>query len=74
MTQTLTHCTSSFTGDKVQKGQDFIAEIVADSTYSISSVTVTMGGTTVTGAYNSDTGFVTVGNVTGAIVVAATAA
>lgn len=74
VTQTLTHCTSSYTGDKIQKGQDFVAEIVADSTYSISSVTVTMGGTTVTGAYNSDTGFVTVGNVTGAIVVTATAA
>lgn len=74
VTQTLTHCTSSYTADKIQKGNDFIAEITADDTYSISSVSVTMGGTTVTGAYNSDTGFVTVGNVTGAIVVTATAA
>ena len=73
VTQTLTHCTSSFTGNTIQDGENFIAEIVADSTYSISSVAVTMGGTTVTGAYNSDTGFITVGNVTGDIVVTATA-
>lgn len=74
VTQTLTHCTSSYTADSIQKGNDFIAKITADDTYSISSVAVTMGGVTVTGAYNSDTGFVTVGNVTGAIVVTATAA
>ncbi len=73
VTQTLTHCTSSFTGDKIQDGADFIAKIEAESTYSISSVAVTMGGTTVTGAYNSDTGFVTVGEVDGDIVVTATA-
>ena len=73
VTQTLTHCTSSFTGNTIQDGDNFIAEIVADSTYTISSVAVTMGGTTVTGAYNSDTGFVTVGAVSGDIVVTATA-
>ena len=73
VTQTLTHCTSSFTADKIQDGADFIAKIEAESTYSISSVAVTMGGTTVTGAYNSDTGFVTVGEVDGDIVVTATA-
>lgn len=73
VTQTLTHCTSSFTADKIQDGADFIAKIEAEATYTISSVTVTMGGTTVTGAYNSDTGFVTVGEVDGDIVVTATA-
>lgn len=73
VTQTLTHCTSSFTADKIQDGADFIAKIEAESTYSISSVAVTMGGTTVTGAYNSDTGFVTVGEVDGDIVVTASA-
>lgn len=73
VTQTLTHCVSSFTADKIQDGADFIAKIEAESTYTISSVAVTMGGTTVTGAYNSDTGFVTVGEVDGDIVVTATA-
>lgn len=73
VTQTLTKCSSSFTGSTVQAGADFIAKIEPDSTYTISSVAVTMGGVTVTGAYNSDTGFVTVGNVDGAIVVTATA-
>lgn len=73
VTQTLTNCTSSFTADKIQDGADFIAKIEPESTYTISSVAVTMGGTTVTGAYNTDTGFVTVGNVTGDIVVTATA-
>lgn len=73
VTQTLTKCTSSFTGDTIQDGADFIAKIEAETTYSVSSVAVTMGGTTVTGAYNSDTGFITVGNVNGDIVVTATA-
>ena len=73
VTQTLTHCTSSWTADKIQDGADFIAKITADDTYTISSVAVTMGGTTVTGAYNSDTGFITVGAVDGDIVVTATA-
>lgn len=73
VTQTLTNCVSSFTADKIQDGADFIAKIEAESTYTISSVAVTMGGTTVTGAYNSDTGFVTVGSVNGDIVVTATA-
>lgn len=73
VTQTLTHCTSSYTGNTIQDGADFIAKIEAEATYTISSVAVTMGGTTVTGAYNSDTGFVTVGDVDGDIVVTATA-
>lgn len=73
VTQTLTNCVSSFTADKIQDGTDFVAKIEAESTYTISSVAVTMGGTTVTGAYNSDTGFVTVGSVNGDIVVTATA-
>lgn len=73
VTQTLTNVTSSFSGDKIQNGADFIAEIEAEAGYTIGTVDVTMGGTTVTGAYNSDTGFVTVGNVTGDIVVTASA-
>ena len=73
VTQTLTNCVSSFTAEKIQDGADFIAKIEAESTYTISSVAVTMSGTTVTGAYNTDTGFVTVGAVNGDIVVTATA-
>ena len=73
VTQTLTKCSSSYTAPTIQGGADFVCEITPDSTYTISSVAVTMGGTTVTGAYNADTGFVTVGNVTGAIVVTASA-
>ena len=73
VTQTLTKCSSSFTANTIQDGADFIAKITPDSTYTISSVAVTMGGTTVTGAYNSDTGFITVGEVDGDIVVTATA-
>ena len=73
VSQTLTKCTSSFTGTAIQDGADLVAKITATGTYTVSSVSATMGGTTVTGAYNSDTGFVTIPNVTGDVVITATA-
>lgn len=73
VTQTLTNVTSSYTSDMIQDGENFVAHLTAAEGYTIGAVDVTMGGTTVTGAYNSDTGFATIGNVTGDIVVTATA-
>ena len=73
VTQNLTNCGSSWTADKIADGADFIAKITADDGYTIGTVSVEVGGTEVTGAYNSDTGFITVGTVDGDVVVTATA-
>ena len=73
VTQTLTKCVSSWSAPSIQSGADFVAKYTPNSTYSMSSVTVTMGGESVSGAYNEDTGFVTVPNVSGALVITATA-
>ena len=74
VTQTLTHCTSTWTAATIQDGENLVCQIAADDGYTISSVAVTVGGTTVTGAYNSDTGVVTVPAVDGDVVITATAA
>lgn len=73
VTQNLTHVTSDFTAQKIAKGANLVAFLTADDTYSISSVTVVMGTDTISGAYNSDTGAVTIPNVTGAVTITATA-
>lgn len=75
VTQTLSHVTSSFTGSTVTSGSAFSATLTAESTYTLGTVTVTMGGTDVTStAYSDTTHKVTIAEVTGNIVITATAA
>lgn len=72
VTQTLTGVTSSFIGNKTRAGAGFAAMLTADEGATISTVTVTMGGTDITSTAYED-GVVAVAEVTGAIVITATA-
>lgn len=49
VTQTLTGASSSSSKTKVVKGESFTADITPDSGYRITAITVTMGGTDITG-------------------------
>lgn len=73
VTQNLTNCTSTWTADSIQDGANFIAQITANDGYTVGTVTVEVDGTEITGAYNADTGFITVANVNGDVEVTATA-
>ena len=73
VTQTLTGCASSFTDPDIAGGSTFTAYLTADSGKTLGTPTVTMGGSTVSTAWNADQGAVTIANVTGNIVVTATA-
>ena len=74
VTNTLTHVTNSNTDATAYQGGTYTGTLTADSTYTMSSVEVTMGGTDITAtAYNSETGKITISNVTGNIVITATA-
>lgn len=75
VTQTLTNVTSSYTADSIISGEDFAAFLTADDGYTISSVTVTVGGVDVTSdTYNADQHAVVINDVSGAVVITATAA
>lgn len=54
-----------------EDGSTYTATVTPDAGYQIDSVTVTMGGNTVPGAYNAETGTITVNNVSGNIVITA---
>lgn len=74
VTNTLTRCTTSNAATHADEGSRYTATISANSGYTLSSVTVTMGGTDITAtAYNGSTQTITIASVTGAIVVTATA-
>ena len=74
VTNTLTRCTTSNAATHVDEGSSYTATISANSGYTLSSVTVTMGGTDITAtAYSSSTQTINIASVTGAIVVTATA-
>ena len=78
VTQTLSHVTSSFSGSSVEAGASLSATLTADTNYSLTaegaSVAVTMGGTDITTtAYTSATGKVEIDNVSGNVVITATA-
>lgn len=74
VTATLSHCTSNNSAASIARNASYIADLTADSGYSISSVTVTMGGTDITSTvYNSATHEINIGSVTGNIVITATA-
>jgi len=75
ITQTLTHCTTDITETEVTYGTAISGTVTADSTYAISSVTVTMGGVDITStAYDSTDDSISIGSVTGNVVITATAA
>ena len=75
VTQNLTHCASSNNAASVELGKSFTTTLTADAGYSLSSVTVTRGGTDITStAYDSATGVVFVDNCYNNIVITATAA
>lgn len=73
VTQTLSNCTSSYTGATIADGASLVATLTADEGYTMTgaTVTVTMGGETVTGAYTNGT--VRIPTVTGDVVITATA-
>ena len=73
VTSTLSHVTSSNSIPSVTEGSSYYAELTPEDGYTIDSVTVTMGGVDVTAtAYGN--GVVSIGEVTGNIVITATAA
>lgn len=74
VTNTLTHVSDSNADTSVTSGSQYLAALTADTGYTMSSVTVTMGGEDVTStAYTAANGVVYIANVTGDIEVTATA-
>ena len=71
VTLTLTHATCSNTDARTSGKYEAI--LAPEATYSLTTVSVTMGGTDITStAYNSTTKKVSIANVTGALVIVAT--
>lgn len=76
ITNNLTGCQSSNTETTIISGRPYSATLTSLPNYSLAqgTVTVTMGGTDITStAYNSSTGAISIAEVTGAIVITATA-
>ena len=73
VSQILAHVTSDFTDTNVNAGASLEVTLTAESDYTIDGVTVTMGGNVVTGAWNSTTGKATIAEVTGPVVITASA-
>lgn len=72
VTNNLTNASNGNTATTVTKGSSYSATITANSGYELSSITVTMGGTNVTSSVVSGSK-ITISNVTGNIVITATA-
>lgn len=74
ITKNLTRCTASNSVSLIQANGAYSVTITANGGYTMSAVSVTMGGTSITGtAYNSATGTISIGSVTGNVVITATA-
>jgi len=74
ITQNLTNVSSTLTETLVNEGGNIEATLTADSGYTIDTVTVTMGGTDISStAWDSSAGTVTINNVTGTVIITATA-
>ena len=74
ITNALAHVTTSNDTVAAEDGTAYSATIAAADGYTMSSVTVTMGGTDITAtAYNADTGVISIAAVTGNVVIAAKA-
>lgn len=74
VTNNLTNVSNSNAATSVQAEASYSGTLTADDGYTISSVTVKMGGVDISAtAYTSDTGAISIASVTGAIVITATA-
>ena len=74
VTNNLTHVVNSNAATKVADGTGYAAILSAASGFTMDTVTVTMGGVDVTAtAYDSETGAIVITNVTGNIVITASA-
>lgn len=74
ITNALTNVTTNNDAVAAEYGTAYSATIAAADGYTMSSVTVTMGGTDITAtAYNSDTGVISIAAVTGDVVITANA-
>lgn len=74
ITQTLTHVTSTNTATTIADGASYTTTLAAESGYTMDSVAVSMGGVDITAtAYTESTGVVSIGSVTGNIIITATA-
>lgn len=72
ITKNLSYCTSTDSTSSIVENSSYITTLIADSGYTISSVTIAMGGTDITStAYNSATSVISVPSVTGDIVITA---
>lgn len=74
VTQTLNGATSTWNAAKVDNNGTYYAQLTAPAGKVITAVSVTMGGSAVSGAYNATTGEVSVPFVTGTLVVTVTVA
>lgn len=72
ITNTLTHVTNSNAATSISGGSSYTGTLTADSGYNIDTVTVTMGGVDITATAYSG-GSISIANVTGNIVITATA-
>lgn len=72
ITNTLTHCTTNNAATSIVSGNAYAATITAAEGYTLSTVTVTMGGDDISGTAVSG-GAITIPAVTGALVITATA-
>lgn len=72
VTQNLTNATSSFVGNQTHLGEAFSATITPESGMTLGAVTVLMGGTDISSTA-VDGGSITISEVTGALVITATA-
>ena len=74
ITNTLTNCSNSNSATTINEQTAYSGTLTASSGYIMSTATVTMGGTDVTGtAYNSSTGAISIASVTGNVVITAEA-
>lgn len=74
ITNTLTNVTTSNDAVAAEDGTAYSATITAADGYTMSSVTITLGGTDITStAYNADTGVISIAAVTGDVIITAKA-
>lgn len=71
VTYSLINASSSSTARSVPEGRTYTTTLSANTGYVMKEVSVSMGGTVLPNAYNSNTGVVTVENVSGNIVISA---
>ena len=73
ITANLTHCKSSNAAKNISAGLGYVTNITADNGYTISSITVTMGGTDITSSALKSGNQIYIPHVTGNIVITARA-